>query len=478
MTNAVSDVIININKAAAELAFDCSTPIITHHGGRAMNDKILQAVEKNRKLILETQDHIWNNPETGYREVKTSAYLEKIFTDLGYNITKAGNIPGFYTVLDTGKPGPEILILAEMDSLICHEHPQCDKETGAVHCCGHSAQSAALAGIAAALKEPGMLDGLCGKIRLCAVPAEELIEIEYRSELKKNGIIKYFGGKPEFLYRGYFDSVDIAFMVHTTNGDSLFSQMGSVGCVAKKVIYKGKAAHAGGNPWDGCNALYAANTGLAAANALRETFKEADIIRFHPIITSAGNAVNAIPDKTVIESYVRGKTFDAITEANKKINRALVGGALALGANVDITDFPGYAPLENSREMIELARDAAEILGEKYFSTDGVSSGSTDMGDLSCVMPVIHPYCPGAQGNPHGKDYYITDPEKACVLSAKWQLTMLYLLLRDGGKRAQEIKAAFKPRFASKEEYFDYIEKISCSGDRIEYGENIATATL
>lgn len=322
-----------------------------------------------------------------------------------------------------------------------------------------------------------MLDSLCGRIRLCAVPAEELIEIEYRSTLKEKGIIKYFGGKSEFLSRGYFDGVDIAFMVHTSN--VTHSQLGSVGCIAKKIIYKGTAAHAGGSPWFGCNALYAANAGLSAANALRETFREQDIIRFHPIITAGGTAVNAIPDNVVIESYVRGKTFDAIKSANEKINRALIGGALSIGANVEIIDNPGYSPLENSREMIEVARQAAELLGEEsFFSTEGVSSGSTDMGDLSCIMPVIHPYVGGAQGTAHGKDYYITDPEKACVFSAKWQLTMLSLLLCDGGKRAYEIKEGFKPRFASKEEYFEYVSTFERNGDRIEYSENSATVKL
>lgn len=93
-----------------------------------LKEKINEYVDKNRQLILDTQNYIWKNPETGYREVKTSAYLENIFEKLGYSIVKAGNIPGFYTVLDTGRSGPEVLILGELDSLICREHPECDKE--------------------------------------------------------------------------------------------------------------------------------------------------------------------------------------------------------------------------------------------------------------------------------------------------------------------------------------------------------------
>jgi len=438
-------------------------------------DKYVNAVEKNKKLIEDALDYIWKNPETGYREVKTSKYLEDEFEKLGYELIRAEDIPGFYTVLDTNKPGPEVLVLGELDSLLCATHPDADKETGAVHCCGHAAQAAALLGLAAALKEPGVLDNLCGRIRLCAVPAEELIEIEYRSGLKGKGIIKYFGGKTEFLYRGYFDGVDLAFMVHTTQGSDMVVRTGSVGCLAKRVIYKGKSSHAGGSPWNGCNALYAANLGLNAINAIRETFKEDDIVRVHPIITQGGSAVNAIPDTVIIESYVRGKTFEAIETTNKKVNRALCGTALALGANVEIQDKPGYAPLVNDEGMIDVVMEAAEIIPDVKMRRDyNTGSGSTDMGDLSGIMPSVHPYMPGAVGTSHGDDYFIDNPSLACVGSAKWQLKMLDILLKDNGKRAYEIKKNFKPTFASKEEYFKYIDSLISEGDRIVYGENSA----
>ena len=107
------------------------------------------AVQKHDKLILDAQNYIWANAETGYREVKTSKYMADAFESLGYTLIKPDDITGFYTVIDTGKEGPEVLILGELDSLICPDHPDADKQTGAVHCCGHSAQCAALLGIAA-----------------------------------------------------------------------------------------------------------------------------------------------------------------------------------------------------------------------------------------------------------------------------------------------------------------------------------------
>lgn len=437
------------------------------------------AVEKHTQLILDAERYIWNHAETGYKEVQTSAYMEKIFRDLGYELTLAGNIPGFVTVLDTGKPGPEVLILGELDSIICPAHPEANPQTGAVHSCGHNAQCAALVGVAAALKEPGILDKFCGRIRLCAVPAEELLEIEYRDGLVKQGVIKYMGGKPEFLSRGLFDGVDLAFMVHTSG--SYCVRGGSVGCLAKKITYKGVAAHAGGSPWAGKNAFYAATCGINAVNAIRETFQEADLIRVHPIMTHGGAMVNAIPAVATLESYVRGATFEGIEKANKKVNRALIGAALSLGNNIDITDIPGYAPLNNDKELMKVVGEAAALVVPEYpfDSSDHMGTGSTDMGDLSSIMPVVHPYAGGATGTGHGNDYYITDPVAACVGSAKMQLGMLMILLSDGAKRAKEIIANYKAPFPSKEAYLAYMDSLNTTGDRIEYvGEEAANVKL
>ena len=438
-----------------------------------MQQIINKAVDEYRDLILAAERQIWSTPETGYKEFKTSAYLAAEFEKLGYELTYADGITGFYTVLDTGKEGPEVLVLGELDSIICPAHKDADPITGAAHSCGHNAQCAALLGIAAALKIPEVLDKLSGRVRLCAVPAEELLEIEYRTSLKEKGIIKYFGGKTEFMHRGYFDGVDIAFMIHTA-GKKNSVRDGSVGCLAKQVIYKGRAAHAGGAPQNGINALYAANCGLNAVNAIRETFVEKDCMRVHPIITKGGDMVNAIPEVVTMESYVRGKVYEAIERENKKVNRALIGAALSLGANIEIIDNPGYAPLSNASDMISVVSDAfALALPEEPFEYNtGYGTGSTDMGDLSCVMPVVHPYVRGAAGLSHGNNYEIEDPEAACVNSAKVQVAMLYLLLGDGAKRAKEIVANFEPLFASKEAYFAYVDSLACKGDRIVYKED------
>ena len=440
-------------------------------------EKLCMAVDRHRERILAAERYIWAHPETGYKEFKTSQYMEEQFKALGYELKKPQGLTGFCTEIDTGREGPTLLILGELDSIICPAHKEADPQTGAVHSCGHNMQCAALLGVAAALKEEGMLDGLCGKIRLCAVPAEELLEIEYRTQLRQEGKIRYFGGKSEFLSRGMFDGVDLAFMVHATT-DFFSVRGGSVGCIAKKIIYRGKAAHAGGAPWDGCNALYAATCGLNAVNSIRETFKDSNLIRVHPIVTHGGDMVNAIPGTVSMESYVRGRTFDAIVDANRRVNRALVGAALSLGANVEIVDIPGYAPLENDLTMMHMAEEAFRMLDTEspFGYTEVPDTGSTDIGDLSRLMPVLHAFAPGASGTPHGSDYYITNPEDACIKNAKWQLTMVRLLLENGAARAKEIVDAYCPQFATKEEYLAFVDSLNQSGERITYhGDGSAT---
>ena len=431
-----------------------------------------RAVEKHKQLILDAERYIWHNPETGFKEWKANDYLKEKYTSLGYKLTEAGDIPGFYTEIDTGREGPCVLVLGELDSVICPEHPDSDPTTGAVHACGHNAQSAALLGVAAALTEDGILDQLCGRIRLCAVPAEELLEIGYRTSLRDKGVIRYFGGKTEFLSRGYFDGVDMAFMVHT--GGDFSVHAGHIGCITKNIIYKGKAAHAGGSPHLGKNALYAATCGLNAVNAIRETFLNSDLIRVHPIMTSGGGMVNAIPSTATLESYVRGKSFDAIQKVNKKVNQALIGAALSLGTNIEIIDAPGYAPEYNDPELRRVAEEAAALAVSQYVfkSRTHNSTGSTDMGDLSRIMPTVQPFSPGARGPGHGMDYYIVDPVAACVDNAKFQLAMLSILLSDGAERARGIIASYEPEYPTKEAYLEFIDSLRDSGDRIEYRDD------
>ena len=425
-------------------------------------DVILNAaVDEQAPLIFKPAEVIWKHPETGFKEWKTSAYLEQIFTDLGYELVKPEGIPGFYTDLDTGRPGPKLCLMGELDSLICAEHPDCDPVTKAVHACGHHAQAAGLVGAAAALKQPGVLDELCGSIRLMAVPAEELIEVGYREQLRAEGKIEFFGGKVEFMQRGYFEDVDLCVLIHTFDDPGMKHvyqlARGNNGCIVKNITVHGLASHAGGSPDKGINALYAAMQALQAVNALRETFRDDEHIRFHPIITEGGQAVNAIPEEVKIESYVRGASLEAIDQANRRINRAIAASVAAMGATVTLQDRPGYCPMHDDEAMNEVALAAMkrivsddEILIQTHWGT-----GCTDMGDLSAVLPTIQPGSSGSTGAYHGKDFQIADEDKAYVKPAKALVFIADELLGNNAEKANQIVAQFKPLYPSQKAYLE-----------------------
>lgn len=435
---------------------------------------LLGCVDKHRQLILDAERSIFHTPEPGFREWKTAAYLMQRFRELGYSITEAGNIPGFYADLDTGRPGPRILVMGEMDALPCGRHP--DAVEGIAHACGHNAQSAGLLGVAAALKEPGALDGLSGSIRLMAVPAEELVELEYREALRQKGIIRFYSGKAEFMHRGFMKDVDMAVLIHTRDlkDKDFFSRRGSNGFIRKEVIYRGVAAHAASAPEDGVNALYAATLGLQAVNALRETFREDQKIRVHGIITHGGSASNVIPDEVRLEMAVRGAEVETIRAVAKKVDRALTGAAVSLGAQIEIRNRPGYTPLYNNPAFLAVFKECAEVIsGPEKVNIDrsNWSTGSTDMGDMCAVMPTIQPYATGAVGKGHGADYQIADPEKACVNSAKAEVLLLDALLKEEARKAKQIMDGFRAPF-TQEAYIAYLDSCFVEYQPIVYGQD------
>ncbi len=436
---------------------------------------IAQAVEKHRAMILEAERWLWAHPQTGYTEWEAHQYLKERFEALGYSLTLAGDIPGFYTDVDTGCPGPKLCIMGELDALDIANHPE--SVNGMTHCCGHHGQGAALLGMAAALKEPGALEGMSGSIRLMAVPAEEMIQLAFREQLRQKGVIRYLGGKVEFMARGYFDGVDLAMMVHgaAMGEDTDFScELGNNGCLAKTIRFKGRSSHAGGAPHLGVNAQYAAMLGLEACNALRETFQDKDTVRFHPILMGANCAVNIIPDEMKIESYVRANNIEAMKRENQKINRALAGAALAMGAGVELSDRPGYSPEYHDPEMMQLVeRCCADLVGagRVAFDYSARSTGSSDFGDLTCVMPGIQFYSAGASGTGHGTDYAITDPERLCVNAAKAQLLAADALLCGGADQAQRIVSGYKPQYPSIPAYLAAIDQLFLEKDAVVYDE-------
>ena len=429
---------------------------------RELKNKALENIEANKDKIIEIGEKIYNNPELGYKENFATDLVFDEMDKLGLNPEKNLAVTGCNGILDTGKKGPQIAVMGELDAVICREHPDADPKTGAVHACGHNIQTAAMLGVAFGLNDQSVLDQLAGQIEFMAVPAEEYVEIEYRLDLKENGEISYLGGKQEMIKRGHFDDIDISMMIHSMDLQDkkvLISPSGN-GFVGKKVQFTGKEAHAGGAPDQGINALNAAMLAINNINALRETFKDEDRIRVHPIITKGGDIVNIVPADVRMESYVRGRTIDALMEANKKVNNALRAGGMAIGADVDINDIPGYMPLLNDENLDDILHENTDGLVTEEEIVRGVSfTGSFDFGDITHIMPGLHPFIGGVEGDIHTRNFRMKDPETAYILSAKLMALTLIDLLVDDAAKANKVIDQYEPKL-TKEEYLDLLADI------------------
>ena len=422
-----------------------------------LKQRAIAAIDKNRDKIIALGDSIFSEPELGYKEVKTSAKLKAVFDELGYKYQDGVAITGIVAPLKGKESKIRVAVMGEMDAVVAPGHRCANKETGAAHSCGHNCMCAGLAGVAYALKDTGIMEELSGDVVLMAVPAEEYVEIEYRNELRKAGKIWFLGGKQEFIRLGVFDDIDIMIMQHTANTvDGILASPGgaSNGFVGKLIRYIGKEAHAGGAPHLGINALNAANIGLAALAAQRETFQDKDHIRVHPIMNKGGDLVNVVPADVRLESYVRGSNMEAILDASFKVSRAFKAGGDAVGAQCEITDLPGYLPTIEAMELNELmAGNLSGLIGEENVAVTGpANSGSTDQGDLSYIMPTVQSFFAAASGIGHSESYEIADEELAYIVPAKAMVMTCIDLLWDGAAKGIEVKNNYKPEM-TKEEY-------------------------
>lgn len=257
-------------------------------------------------------DTVRGTPELGFREEKTSAFVEERMRALGlYNVRRVA-LTGVAAELSPPRRGEErVCVIGELDAVLTPDCPYADRVTGAAHTCGHHIQIAELLGVAEALKNSGVSDVLGGNVTFLAVPAEEFVDLEYREGLRREGKLRELSGKLELLQEGFFDGISCAMMVHAQPNcpePACFVACNSLGFVAKTVHFRGRAAHAGGAPWDGINALNAAMAAMVCINAMRETFRDSDRIRVHPIITKGGDLVNIVPADVTMETYVRGAT--------------------------------------------------------------------------------------------------------------------------------------------------------------------------
>lgn len=411
-------------------------------------DSIAETLYGHARTIRKT-------PELGFWEEKTSAYAEEQLRALGLCNVRRVALTGVAAELFPQKEGEErICVIGELDAVLTPDCPYADPTTGAAHTCGHNIQIAELLGVADALKNSGAADALGGNVTFLAVPAEEFVDLGYREGLRREGKIRALSGKLELLEEGFFDGMSCAMMVHAQPDcpePTCFVACNSLGFVAKTVQFRGKAAHAGGAPWDGVNALNAAMAAMMCIHAMRETFRDSDRIRVHPIITKGGDLVNIVPADVTMEIYVRGATPEAIADAAAKVDRAIRGAAYAVGAKVEIHDVGSYAPLAQDERLSRLFADnARRFLPEDRIISGADMVGSTDMGDVSRHLPAIQPTCGGYRGGAHGADFLAVDENAAILLPTKLLTGTVIDLLADGARAAREIREAFAGQHAVK----------------------------
>jgi len=423
---------------------------------------VCKIIDENKEKLISIGEKIFKNPELGFKEEKTAILIKETFEKMGVKYKDKLALTGIKATISGRKKSPNIAILGEMDAVISPNHPFANKETGAAHACGHHTMITNLLGVGLGLINSGVMKNLDGSVILFAIPAEEYIEIEYRKKLLEQGKINFLGGKQELIKLGEFDDIDMAMMFHpapNTPNRVIYTNLSMNGFIGKMVRYIGKGSHAGASPEKGINALSAAMLGLQAINSLRETFKDDDCIRVHPIITKGGEGVNIVPSEVKIESYVRAKNMDILIETNKKINRALEAGAMAIGCNIEIEDFPGYMPMISNNLMTKIfSKNASEIIGkENVYKTHIHNTGSSDMGDVTQIIPGIQPMIGGFEGELHSKVFKITDKEMAYIIPAKIMAMTIIDLLYNNANLAKEV---LKERKKIKEKYLNEIKNM------------------
>ena len=423
--------------------------------------EICTLIDKQAGTIVDIVKDIGAHPELGFKEFRTSDVVNDFLRSAGYETERGLAITGIKAKLKKNSTGPNIAVLGELDGIICSESSWADKITGATHNCGHNLQLGILMAVAKAFQQSGVASQLAGNISFIATPAEEYIELGYRTELRKEGKLRYFGGKQELVRKGAFDDVDAAMMVHSQgNTPQPFTTVfnNSIGLVADTIQYIGKTAHAGIAPEDGINALYAAVAGINAVNALRETFRDEDRNRVHFIITKGGEVVNSVPADVRLECMVRANNIPSMRQLLEKTERAFRSGGDALGASTKINRLSGYLPLACNENMNRLfAENARQFIPDNQVASVDFFKVSTDMGDITNLMPAIHPMVGGVNGALHAANFEAADYSTAIITPAKIIASTLVDLLLNDAEKMRSIIKNHQPKL-TKQAYFDLMD--------------------
>lgn len=327
-------------------------------------NRILRYVEQQYPIYRQMALAIHAHPEVSNHEFFACQTLSEQLGREGFDVTVdvAGHRTGFIGTYRSGKPGPVVVFLAEYDAL-----------NGIGHACGHNLFGATSLLAAAALGQ--VADEIGGEIRVYGTPGEEGGE---------NG-----SAKASFVREGLFRDVDVALCVHPGSHRHEVTHP-EIACAPVRIAFHGKAAHAAASPHEGINALDALILVFASINALRQQLT--GDVRIHGIITRGGDAPNIIPDDTEGRFYIRASTVKRMMEVYHKVERIVQGAALATGCTGKME--PTQNLVENlvpTPSFDAVYRRALKSLGECFPTDPGGSIGSSDVGNVSQVVPVIQP---------------------------------------------------------------------------------------
>lgn len=368
--------------------------------------------EEQKQELAELGHALFACPELGFKEVKSSGILTSFLVKEGIPVETGLSVTGLKAQLGTGK-GYHIALVADMDAL----EVRAEDRLCAFHSCGHSIQTAVMAYAMKLLKERGIAEKSGGRVSFIAAPAEEFIDLDSRRAMKREGKIQYFSGKQDMIANGVFDDVDCVISMHVNgdSGDLKFDiQSALAGFTVKKAVFHGTASHSGAAPHLGRNALHAASLTMDAVAYMKDQFPSEAGLQMHPVLTSCGGSVNVIPEKAVLETYIRANTLEMLLEAEKKFDDCVIHCARALGMTAQIEQTTGYMPLRQSEEISAVIhRQMLSLCREEQIVKQVVSGASGDIGDLGYLIPAVQFGFSGISGRIHSAEFTVSDEENA-----------------------------------------------------------------
>ena len=313
--------------------------------------------------LKELNEYIYKNPELGRKEFKACEAHKNLLKKYGFEVEEnyIGIPTAYLAKYSSGKKGIKIGYLAEYDAL---------PEIG--HGCGHNILGTTSIGAGILLKE--YIDEFGGEVLIFGTPAEET-----------------FGAKVDMAKAGCFDDIDVAMISHPT-GKNHEKSGTSQAMEALQFTFKGKTAHAAGDPYNGINALDGVIQFFNSVNALRQQTK--DSARIHGIISNGGEAANIIPDLAVANFYIREATTKEMLKLSERVKNCAKGAALATGTSLEIENYEyTFKHLVTNEKLSSIYTKNLELQGIKDIPMSD-PTGSSDCGDVSHHCPTIHTYFP------------------------------------------------------------------------------------